>query len=70
MNTTRTEREAAVGMLKAVASAIKDLGRVPSGELYARLMGYVTLDQYDLLIGVLVRSRLVRQENHELIWVA
>ena len=56
-------------MVQAVGDAIRDLGRVPSGHLYARLMGHFTLEQYGAIIDVLKRAGLVREECHELIWV-
>jgi hypothetical protein len=36
-----------------LAEAIQSLGRVPSGELYAQVMGHLTLEQYNATISVL-----------------
>lgn len=54
----------------AVAEAIRELGRVPSGHLYAQLMGELSLDAYERIIAILVKQGLVqRTEMQELVWV-
>jgi len=53
----------------AMAEAIRSLGSVPSGHLYARLMGHVNLETYELIISVLVKANLVKQENFLLTWI-
>ena len=53
----------------AMAEAIRSLGSVPSGHLYARLMGHVNLETYQLIISVLVKANLVKQENFLLTWI-
>jgi hypothetical protein len=61
-----------MAMLQAVAAvgdAIRSLGSVPSGHLYARLMGHLTLDQYTSIIEVLKKSGLVAERSHVLTWV-
>lgn len=60
---------AALQMAKVVAEAIRDLGRVPSGHLYARLMAHMNLATYEKIIGILKRGGLVEEKNHELIWI-
>ena len=62
--------EITIKIVKAVAAAIKDLGNVPSGHLYAQLMAYLTLDQYNTVIGFLKKEGLVREDHHELQWIA
>jgi hypothetical protein len=74
MNTTTESTdqkriEVVVGIVVAVAETIKELGSVPSGHLYARLMGHMNLETYENIIGVLVRKGLVRHEpSHLLVW--
>jgi hypothetical protein len=54
----------------AVAEAIEGLGRVPSGHLYAQLMGHMSLETYEKIIGVLIGAKMVRKEtSHELVWI-
>lgn len=61
--------DAAVGIAMAMAEAIRDLGQVPAGHLYAMVCSKVTLQQFDSLIAVLARSGLVRREaSHLLVW--
>lgn len=66
---TAKEKEAALAILVAVGEAIKDLGSVPSGHLYAQLMGQMSLDQYNSVIGVLKRVGAVKEENHLLTYI-
>ena len=55
---------------KAVADAIKELKQVPSGHLYAHLMGKLSLGQYEYIIGILIGAKLVKRDpSHLLHWV-
>lgn len=63
-----SEAGAAVEIIMAVAEAIRSLKSVPSGHLYARLMGSMTLDDYQAVIGVLKRTGLVSESAHLLTW--
>lgn len=60
---------AAIRAAAAVGDAIRELGSVPSGHLYARLMGHMSLDTYNKLIGLLKQADLVKEENHLLTWI-
>jgi hypothetical protein len=63
--------KAAVAVLRATADAIRDLGSVPAGHLYA--MAYAdkcSAQKFNELVDVLVRAGLVRREaSHMLIWI-
>ena len=60
----------AVRVAHAVAETIRNLGEVPSGHLYARLMGVMDLQQYRQVIDLLVDARLVeRTASHLLRWI-
>ena len=60
---------AAINIIKSVADAIKDLGRVPSGHLYASLMpSGISIEEFNSIIRILKRAAIVREEYHELIW--
>lgn len=52
----------------AIGEAIRELGSVPSGFLYARLMSLLSLDQYQAAIDVLVAAKLVTNSGHLLTW--
>lgn len=61
--------EAALGTIQAIAETIRDLGEVPSGVLYARLMGTLPLHDYNRVIDILKRSGLVTETpGHLLRW--
>ena len=65
-----SEAIAAVRVAHAVAETIRELGEVPSGHLYARLMGVMELRQYEQVIDLLVDARLVeRTPSHLLRWI-
>jgi hypothetical protein len=68
MNMTNQER-AAIETVLAVGSAIRELKSVPSGHLYARLMGHMNLETYNKIIGILVKTGAVTNEGHLLTWV-
>jgi hypothetical protein len=54
----------------AIAESIRELGQVPSGHLYARLMGIMDLHQYEQVIELLIDARLVeRDRSHLLRWI-
>lgn len=55
-------------IIMAVADAVKALGSVPSGHLYARLMGRMSLAEYDGIVAVLKRAKLVEERHHLLTW--
>lgn len=64
------QAQAFVGAVSAIAECIRDLGSVPGGHLYARLTGHVSIDVYESVIDMLVRSGLVREHaNHLLEWI-
>lgn len=63
-----TKEAAAIQMIKAVADAIKELGKIPSGHLYARLMPYLDLPSYEKIIGILERSGVIRKTSDVLYW--
>lgn len=55
----------------AVAEAIREAKQIPAGTLYAVMMGYLTLEQFEGIIGSLVRAGVVaRDGSHLLRWIA
>ena len=57
----------ACGLLSEV---IRDLGEVPAGKLYVRVMNHMTLGTFDSFIDRLVGAGLVRRDpSHLLVWV-
>jgi hypothetical protein len=58
-----------VRVIRTVADAIKELGQVPSGELYSQLMSFMTLEEYNMVIGFLTKAKLITYQNHLITWV-
>lgn len=64
-----TKVSAGMAAIMAVAETIRELGSVPSGELYARLMGSISLESYGQIVGTLERAGLIEERGHLLRWV-
>ena len=67
---TQKQIETGVETVLAIAEVIKGLGSVPSGNLYTRVMGFLSLDEYNQIIGILKKQRLIEESYHELKWIA
>ena len=66
----RQQISAALQIVHAVGEAIQELGSVPSGTLYAGLMGQIRLDRYEQIIGLLKTDGLVEESpDHLLTWI-
>ncbi len=66
---TKEQKKAAFEVVLAVSETIRVLKTVPSGELYARVMGHVDLDGYNKIIDLLKNTGLVTESAHLLEWV-
>ena len=53
----------------ALAEAIRTLGEIPSGHLYAQVCGELDMTAYQSAIATLKRAGLVAERNHLLTWV-
>jgi len=61
---------ASIGQLAVIlGDTIRDLRGVPSGDLYAHVMGHMDVYTYDAIIEVLVKTKLVSRKNHYLTWI-
>jgi len=65
---TNKQRQAAIKLLAAICGAIKALGSVPSGHMYARVCNIMSLDQYECIIRQLENTGLIESKNNLLIW--
>lgn len=52
-----------------LAEAIRPLGRVSSGVLYAHVCGRMSLETYEAALGMLRRAKLVSENAHVLAWI-
>lgn len=53
---TREQIKAALLATATVTEAIRELQSVPNGELYARVMGVLSLEAYERIIGTIKRA--------------
>ena len=66
---TPKQVKGALEVIKAIADTIKELGTVPSGHLYAQLMGTMSLETYNGLMRILKDSGVVSESSsHLLTW--
>lgn len=63
------QEKATIQVTIAVGQAIKELGSVPSGHIYAQLMGHMSLESYNNVILSLKNAGLVKEENHLLSYI-
>jgi len=68
MTATKEQVKAALETVRVIADAIRELGSVPSGELYARVMPHLDLATYDQVIQTLKNCGLVTEAAHVLTW--
>lgn len=63
---TTEDVHAAIQVAATILDAIRAFGPrgVPAGELYAAVMGSMSLDSFTSIIGALKRANLVREANH------
>jgi xanthine dehydrogenase iron-sulfur cluster and FAD-binding subunit A len=66
---TTEQIKAAFQILAAVADAIRELKTVPSGEMYARLMGRMDLRTFTAIVDRLKGAGLVAESGDVLLWV-
>jgi hypothetical protein len=69
MSTSKEEMVAVVQLVEAISETIRELKEVPSGHLYAHLMGKMSLSTYTSIIDILKRAKLVEEENYLLRWI-
>lgn len=62
-------QEALRQIVLAVEEAIRDAGEIPSGHLYAALMGVMTLDQYNTIISVLKKAGKIEEKFNMLKYI-
>lgn len=66
---SKDQLNAALNVVQAIAETIRELGEVPSGELYARLVGKLDLPDYEEVIRILKETGLVTETpGHLLRW--
>ena len=57
-------------MALVVAETIREVRQVPSGHLYAMLMGKMSIATYEAIINTLINAKLVKRDGHHMLtWV-
>lgn len=69
MTPTKEQIDAVISATTAVAEMIRVSGSIPSGELYALVMGTLSLNSYNAVIGTLKRAKLVEERSYLLTWI-
>lgn len=57
-----------IALLQIIAEAVWEAGSIPSGHLYAAMVGKVTLSAFESLVAQLCRTGLIRQNGYVLTW--
>ena len=68
---TREQITAAIEIMDTVIDCVKlggDMG-VPSGHVYAALMGTMSIETYERMIGLLIEAKRIKRSNHVLYYV-
>lgn len=71
MNTTDSSAQDTADMIAffALAEAIRTAGEIPSGHLYAQVMGVMSLGTYGACLQTLKGAKLVEERGNLLRWV-
>lgn len=65
---SKEQRQAVFDLLVAVLELIRVKKEVPSGELYAQMMGKMDIHTYNTILSTIKGSGLVVEKNHLLTW--
>ncbi len=56
--------KAVLALADAISEAVNSLSNgIPAGHLYAMMMQYMTLDQFNMIMGTLVEMKKVRKQG-------
>ncbi len=67
--TNNSQMVDAIQATAAIAEAIREVGSIPSGHLYAHVVGRMTYETYTAVIALLKRAGLVAESSNVLRWV-
>lgn len=62
------QMSAAMETVIVVGQLIRELGSVPSGVLYSRLMDKMSLTEYRLILDILSKGGMIVEKNHLITW--
>ncbi len=65
---TAEQQKAGLAVVMAVAETIREAGEAPTGTMYAALMGKVSLEGFNKILGILQRNGLISVSGHVARW--
>lgn len=66
---TQSQIEAALAKMMAIADAIRELGSVPSGVMYAQVCDRVNINEYKSILKILEKQKLITVKNDLIEWI-
>ncbi len=65
---TANQLQAGLAALKAIADAVRELKQVPSGHIYAAVMGVMDINAYEKAVSMLCNAGVIRKAGDLLVW--
>lgn len=65
---TKEDIKSGIKIIKAIAETIREAKSIPSGTLYAGVMGVITLESYHKILGILENAGLITVSNFLIKW--
>lgn len=66
---TKEQLNAGLQMVMAIAEAIRELKEVPEGHLYTNVMSTIDLSQFNKILDILEKQKLITRNNYLIKWV-
>lgn len=63
-----TKTQALTDIVLTITETIRQLGTVPEGHLYARVMSYMSLETFNGVLGIIERAGLISRRAHLITW--
>lgn len=67
MSISKSQLNAAMHNIRAIADAIKNLKQVPAGHLYTAVMHKIELADFEKIISILINASLVEREQSHML---
>lgn len=69
MPVTKEQIKMATEVIIEMTNVVKKLNSIPEGVLYASVMKYMSLDIFNEIVSIMIKSGFVERKNNVLIWV-
>lgn len=69
MSITKEQIKIATEVIIEMTNVVKKLNSIPEGVLYASVMKYISLDVFNEIVSIMIKSGFVERKNNVLIWV-